>query len=647
MGFLFSQTNPLQETYLLSSVIAFYPFPLVSYIDHWTTQTHFNNKASFSYEDSEFLYLRTVLQLKIKKMDENQNFEQIWGFRKNVDSSSDDSKSNSNTNHTQEKLDLVPNLVSPEIDRVSETVQLEKKPKRARNTPKKEKKTKKEVKSKSKKDSCASSNIKKKGNNTRTKKSKFLSQMTVSDDFRIFTESILDDLRIARETMFEKMRKEMDEIMKSKPSSRSRKKTGNANNQTKNQNQNQNQNQKPRSRKRKTAQEKTKKDLDHPQEHVNNEETKEPISKNPILIDSCGKKPIFTNTQDHIITSSYLTLPLVLPNPRSNETNLKLERGNYSGLQVEERFHSFGNNNNESSCVGNGYPIGLNNYQRFNSLNSFGIPNRVSQGFSDDGNLLGTRMMNGGMRYAAGLGGHTIPNHLTSNGIPVGKIKISQTSRSTVAFHLHAAFSRVASPTPNDAAFPRGGVPRGFLRCRAATEASSTTSKPNSDSECTPSPHRCKSPTSGRTTAAPTPVRTTPAPQQVAPPLHRRSHHRSAPLNFKQFGLFRVWWRLNSVKFPILSEVAKLVLAMPISTVASESAFSTGGRVIDATRSSLTHVTAEALICTQDWIRNTPIDIQFKQISAAILEEQRERLAKIELDTLGNSEECGLDDIDD
>nr|KAJ0212011.1 hypothetical protein LSAT_V11C400185890 [Lactuca sativa] len=57
------------------------------------------------------------------------------------------------------------------------------------------------------------------------------------------------------------------------------------------------------------------------------------------------------------------------------------------------------------------------------------------------------------------------------------------------------------------------------------------------------------------------------------------------------------WWKSNSTKFPVLSEVAKLVLGMPISTVASESAFSTGGRVIDESRSSLTHVTAEALIC--------------------------------------------------
>ncbi|KAL4582482.1 hypothetical protein LXL04_007032 [Taraxacum kok-saghyz] len=52
------------------------------------------------------------------------------------------------------------------------------------------------------------------------------------------------------------------------------------------------------------------------------------------------------------------------------------------------------------------------------------------------------------------------------------------------------------------------------------------------------------------------------------------------------------------------------VLAMPISTVASESAFSVGGRVIDRYRSSLNPETAEALICAQDWIRRTRIDLE-------------------------------------
>ena len=49
---------------------------------------------------------------------------------------------------------------------------------------------------------------------------------------------------------------------------------------------------------------------------------------------------------------------------------------------------------------------------------------------------------------------------------------------------------------------------------------------------------------------------------------------------------------------------------MPISTVASESAFSTGGRVIDKYRSSLNPETAEALICAQDWIRSSPVDLE-------------------------------------
>ncbi|KAL9691650.1 hypothetical protein QQ045_012075 [Rhodiola kirilowii] len=62
------------------------------------------------------------------------------------------------------------------------------------------------------------------------------------------------------------------------------------------------------------------------------------------------------------------------------------------------------------------------------------------------------------------------------------------------------------------------------------------------------------------------------------------------------------WWRMLSPRFPILSQMARDVLAVPISTVASESAFSTSGRIIDPFRSSLTPRLVEALICTQDWI---------------------------------------------
>jgi hypothetical protein len=70
------------------------------------------------------------------------------------------------------------------------------------------------------------------------------------------------------------------------------------------------------------------------------------------------------------------------------------------------------------------------------------------------------------------------------------------------------------------------------------------------------------------------------------------------------------WWKGQSSRFPILSKLARDVLAIQISTVASESAFSTGGRVLDDFRTSLTPFMVEALVCTQDWLRrSTPINL--------------------------------------
>jgi hypothetical protein len=40
------------------------------------------------------------------------------------------------------------------------------------------------------------------------------------------------------------------------------------------------------------------------------------------------------------------------------------------------------------------------------------------------------------------------------------------------------------------------------------------------------------------------------------------------------------WWKAHSRKYPILARVARDVLAIPATTVASESAFSSGGRVV-------------------------------------------------------------------
>ncbi|CAA0810687.1 Zinc finger BED domain-containing protein DAYSLEEPER [Striga hermonthica] len=97
------------------------------------------------------------------------------------------------------------------------------------------------------------------------------------------------------------------------------------------------------------------------------------------------------------------------------------------------------------------------------------------------------------------------------------------------------------------------------------------------------------------------------------------------------------WWELYQSRFLILSCFARDVLTIPISTVASESAFSTGGRVLDDYRSSLTPKIVEALICAQDWLKKK----KFKWTKP--LEEILEDIAKIEEALQG----VGISDVND
>lgn len=62
------------------------------------------------------------------------------------------------------------------------------------------------------------------------------------------------------------------------------------------------------------------------------------------------------------------------------------------------------------------------------------------------------------------------------------------------------------------------------------------------------------------------------------------------------------WWNANSTKYPSLQKVARDVLAIPVSTVASESAFSTSGRFVSPHRNRLHPNTLEALMCARDWL---------------------------------------------
>ncbi|KAM5559354.1 hypothetical protein ABKV19_020819 [Rosa sericea] len=65
------------------------------------------------------------------------------------------------------------------------------------------------------------------------------------------------------------------------------------------------------------------------------------------------------------------------------------------------------------------------------------------------------------------------------------------------------------------------------------------------------------------------------------------------------------WWRVNGIcKYPTLARIAKEILAILVSTIASESSFSTSERIIDPYCSSLSPRMVEALICSQNWLRS-------------------------------------------
>ncbi|CAA0824250.1 Zinc finger BED domain-containing protein DAYSLEEPER [Striga hermonthica] len=62
------------------------------------------------------------------------------------------------------------------------------------------------------------------------------------------------------------------------------------------------------------------------------------------------------------------------------------------------------------------------------------------------------------------------------------------------------------------------------------------------------------------------------------------------------------WWK-DTTKYKILPKMAADILAIPVSTFASEATFSAGTRVIDAYRASLSPSTVEMLMCAGDWCR--------------------------------------------
>ena len=63
------------------------------------------------------------------------------------------------------------------------------------------------------------------------------------------------------------------------------------------------------------------------------------------------------------------------------------------------------------------------------------------------------------------------------------------------------------------------------------------------------------------------------------------------------------WWILNASKYPIISNMARDILTIPISTIAFEFAFSISKRILDAFKSSSYFKTVETFVCSQNWLK--------------------------------------------
>ncbi|XP_052619610.1 zinc finger BED domain-containing protein RICESLEEPER 2-like [Lactuca sativa] len=78
---------------------------------------------------------------------------------------------------------------------------------------------------------------------------------------------------------------------------------------------------------------------------------------------------------------------------------------------------------------------------------------------------------------------------------------------------------------------------------------------------------------------------------------------RTSSINMLEF------WKAQQYRYPKLTKLAMDILCVPVSTVASKSVFSLGGRILNEYRSSMKPDVVEALVCSRDWLFGEKVDL--------------------------------------
>ncbi|KAL3833485.1 hypothetical protein ACJIZ3_008221 [Penstemon smallii] len=332
-------------------------------------------------------------------MNHAEKFEQRWDFRRrnNDGDSSDDSKSNS---PNDKKPNLITDLILLENDEVSDTPISQPKDnqldtnnndrlKTVEAAKKKIKQSKKKnpVKNKPKKSLVKEKKARKRNINIKAKaKAK---EVVMFDDLKVFSDSLIQELKVARETMFAKMKEETRKLMTSSSRSISKKKVR-------------------RSRKTKVA----------PQNGIESSVKPQNVSTKT-HIDS-----------DQVVSSSqYLTLPTVVPKPQqlqSHRNSIPFDAKNYChgirALQPEpfgslshiscENVGFLGQNGSESTSLGVGFPIAF--HQGLENGSNISSQTYLENAFRDN-STVGTRM---NVRFPGGSSNllqNIFPNNINNN----------------------------------------------------------------------------------------------------------------------------------------------------------------------------------------------------------------------------------------